>query len=70
VAAVRNLGAPLLLVVDGEDPRMPESVVRRVFDAHPGRTRLWVAEGAPHSGASQAPGYWEVVLAFLDDAGV
>ena len=70
VAAARDLGAALLLIVDGEDPRMPETVVRRVYDAHPGPKQLWVAEGAPHSGASQRPGYWEAVLGFLDDAGV
>ena len=70
VAAARDVSAALLLIVDGEDPRMPESVVRRVFDAHPGPKQLWVAEGAPHSGASRASGYWETVLAFLDDAGV
>jgi pimeloyl-ACP methyl ester carboxylesterase len=70
VAAARSVGAALLLIVDGHDPRMPETVVRRVFDAHPGPKRLWVAEGAPHSGASRVPGYWETVLAFLEDAGV
>lgn len=70
VAAARDVTAPLLLIVDGEDERMPEAVVRRVFDAHPGPKRLWRAPGAPHSGASVAPGYWETVLAFLDEAGV
>ena len=70
VAAAREMSAPLLLVVDGEDLRMPEAVVRRVYDAHPGPKRLWVADGAPHSGGSHAPGYWETVLAFLDDQGL
>jgi hypothetical protein len=49
---------------------MPEAVVRRVFEAHPGPRRLWVAERASHSGASLAPGYWETVLAFLEEHGV
>jgi hypothetical protein len=49
---------------------MPEPVVRRVFEAHPGPKRLWVAEGAPHSGARNASGYWETILAFLEEAGV
>jgi len=70
VAAARDVSAALLLIIDGEDPRMPRSVVRRVFDAHPGPKQMWVAQGAPHSGASRASGYWETVLAFLDDTGV
>jgi len=70
VASARRMTAPLLLVVDGEDLRMPEAVVRRVYDAHPGPKQLWVADGAPHSGGSHAPGYWETVLAFLDDQGL
>jgi pimeloyl-ACP methyl ester carboxylesterase len=70
VDAVRRVRAPLLLIVDGDDPRVPESVVRRVFDAHPGPRQLWVADGAPHSGASLVPGYWETVLAFLDEQGL
>jgi len=43
--------------------------VRRVFDAHPGPKRLWIAPGAPHAGASGSPGYWPVVLGFVDDNG-
>lgn len=70
VAAAAQMRAPLLLILDGEDPRMPEPVVRRVLDAHPGPKRLWVAEGAPHSEARGAPGYWETILAFLEEAGV
>jgi alpha-beta hydrolase superfamily lysophospholipase len=70
VDAARRMQAPLLLIVDGDDPRMPEAVVRRVFEAHPGPRRLWVAEAAPHSGGSLAPGYWETVLAFLDEHGL
>jgi len=69
VDAARRITAPLLIIADGEDERMPESVVRRVYAAHPGPGRLWVAPGAPHSGGSAAPGYWETVLAFLDEAG-
>jgi pimeloyl-ACP methyl ester carboxylesterase len=69
VAAAGRTSAPLLLIVDGEDLRMPEAVVRRVFDAHPGPKQLWVAEGAPHSGASHARGYWETVLGFLEEHG-
>jgi len=70
VAAAGAMRAPLLLILDGEDPRMPEAVVRRVLDAHPGPKRLWVAEGAQHSGARSVSGYWETILAFLEDAGV
>jgi pimeloyl-ACP methyl ester carboxylesterase len=70
VAAARRVRAPLLAIVDGADPRMPEAVVRRVFDAHPGPKRLWVAPGAPHAGASLTPGYWEEVFGFLRDNGM
>jgi hypothetical protein len=49
---------------------MPETIVRRVYNAHPGPRKLWVAEGAPHSGASLAPGYWETVVAFLEEQGL
>jgi len=69
IAAARSVKAPLLAIVDGADPRMPEAVVRRVFDAHPGPKRLWIAPGAPHAGASSSPGYWPVVLGFVDDNG-
>ena len=70
VAAAAEMKAPLLLILDGEDLRMPEPVVRRVLDAHPGPKRFWVAEGAPHSAARNASGYWETILAFLEEAGV
>lgn len=70
VAAARRLRAPLLAIVDGADDRMPETVVRRVLDAHPGPKRLWVAPGAEHVGASLSPGYWPVVMDFLEDSGV
>ena len=70
VAAARRLRAPLLAIVDGADDRMPESVVRRILDAHPGPKRLWVAPGAGHVGASLTAGYWPVVLEFLKESGV
>jgi uncharacterized protein len=70
VAAARRVRAPLLAIVDGADDRMPEAVVRRVFDAHPGPRRLWVAPGSPHVGASHHPDYWGVVTGFLADNGL
>jgi pimeloyl-ACP methyl ester carboxylesterase len=70
VAAARGLRAPLLAIVDGADDRMPEVVVRRVFDAHRGPRRLWVAPGAGHVGASAHPDYWPVVTAFLEENGL
>ena len=70
VAAARRLRAPLLAIVDGADDRMPESVVRRILDAHPGPKRLWVAPGAGHVGASLSAHYWPVVLGFLGENGV
>jgi pimeloyl-ACP methyl ester carboxylesterase len=70
VAAAWRLRAPLLAIVDGADDRMPEVVVRRILDAHPGPKRLWIAPGAGHVGASLTAGYWPVVFGFLDDNGV
>jgi pimeloyl-ACP methyl ester carboxylesterase len=70
VAAARRIRAPLLAIVDGADPRMTEAVVRRVFDAHPGPKKLWIAPGAEHTGASLNKGYWPTVLGFLDEFGV
>ncbi len=71
--AARRIAAPLLLIADGADVRMPERVVRRVHDAHeaahPGRTSLWVVPGALHTGAGAHPDYWSRVFAFLDAAG-
>jgi hypothetical protein len=49
---------------------MPEPVVRRVFDAHPGPKALWIAPGASHAGAQFAPGYWPAVLGFLTQHGL
>jgi pimeloyl-ACP methyl ester carboxylesterase len=70
VAAARRIRAPLLAIVDGADPRMTEAIVRRVFDAHPGPKKLWVAPGAEHTGATFSQGYWPTVLDFLDESGV
>ena len=70
VAATRRLRAPLLAIVDGADDRMPERVVRRILDAHPGPKKLLVAPGAGHVGASLTAGYWPVVLDFLQANGL
>ena len=66
VAAARRIHAPLLAIVDGADPRMPEPVVRRIVDAHEGPHRLWVAPGAGHVGAFFEPGWATVVGGFLE----
>lgn len=70
VEAARHTRAALLVIQDADDPRMPEPVVRRVFDAHPGPKRYWTAPGAGHAGAPSAPGYWQTVLGFLDANGL
>jgi alpha-beta hydrolase superfamily lysophospholipase len=70
VRAASRLRAPLLTIVDGDDPRMPEAVVRRVYDAHPGPKRIWVAPGVPHVGAVLRPDYWQQVTAFLEAHGL
>jgi uncharacterized protein len=69
VAAARRLRAPLLAIADGGDARMPEAVVRRVYDAHPGPKRFWLVPGADHLGAMLSPEYWPRVVGFLDDNG-
>ena len=68
-AASRCRGA-LLAIADGGDDRMPEPVVRRVFDAHPGPKAFWVAPGAPHVGAVLHPDYWPTVERFLRENGL
>jgi len=70
VAAAARVRAPLLAIADGADERMPEAVVRRVFSAHPGPKRMWVAAGAPHVGAWVHPDYWAVLTGFLADHGL
>jgi hypothetical protein len=65
VAAAGQARGALLAIADGADDRMPEAVVRRVYDAHPGPKRFWTAPGAPHVGASLDPAYWPTVTAFL-----
>ena len=70
VVAARRIRAPLLAIVDGADERMPEPVVRRVVDAHPGAHRLWVAPGATHVGAILDPGWRGVVIGFLEEQGL
>jgi pimeloyl-ACP methyl ester carboxylesterase len=65
LAAARAIRAPLLAIVDGDDPRMPEAVVRRIVDAHPGPKRLWVAAGASHVGALFHPEYWKQLGDFI-----
>jgi pimeloyl-ACP methyl ester carboxylesterase len=70
VAAAGAVEGALLAIVDGEDDRMPEEVVRRVYDAHRGPKRLWVARGAGHVGAAFVDGYWEEVGGFLEENGI
>ena len=70
VAAARSIRAPLLAIVDGADERMPEPVVRRIFDAHHGPRQLWVAPGAGHVAASLHPDYWTVLTGFLAENGL
>jgi pimeloyl-ACP methyl ester carboxylesterase len=67
VAAAPRVDAPLLAIVDGEDRRMPESVVRRIVDAHPGPSRLWIAPGVDHVGGISHPDWKAIVLRFLDE---
>ena len=67
VAAARRIRAPLLAIVDGNDQRMPEPVVRRIVEAHPGPNKLWVASGVDHVGAISHPDWEKVVFGFLEE---
>ena len=49
---------------------MPEAVVRRIYDAHPGPKRLWVAPGVDHVGAIMLRDHWPRVRAFLEESGL
>jgi uncharacterized protein len=70
VAAAAQARGALLAIADGADDRMPEVVVRRVFDAHRGPKRMWVAPDALHVGASLHPDYWPTVEGFLAENGL
>jgi pimeloyl-ACP methyl ester carboxylesterase len=70
VAAASRIRAPLLAIVDGDDRRMPEPVVRRIVDAHPGPHELWIASGVGHVGAILHPDWSRVVLGFLEEHGI
>ena len=70
VAAAARIQAPLFAIVDGQDLRMPEPVVRRIYDSHRGPKRLWVAPGVDHVGAIQLPEYAPRLRAFLDENGL
>ena len=70
VDAAAHTPAALLAIADGDDPRMPEAVVRRVYDAHHGPKAFWVAPGAGHVGASGCAGYWPTVMGFLERQGL
>jgi pimeloyl-ACP methyl ester carboxylesterase len=69
VAAAARVRAPLLAICDALDRRMPEPVVRRVHDAHPGPKRFWLCPGADHVAASLHPDYWRQLTSFLNEIG-
>jgi uncharacterized protein len=70
VEAARRIRAPLFAIVDGEDQRMSEAIVRRIYDAHPGPKRLWIAPGVDHVGAITLREYGPRLRAFLDESGL
>ena len=67
MAAAARINAPLLAIVDGADKQMPEAVVRRIVDAHPGPNELWVASDVGHVGAILHPDWEKVVFKFLEE---
>jgi uncharacterized protein len=70
VAAARRIRAPLLAVAGGMDPRMPEAVVRRIYDAHPGPKKLWVVPNASHIEAQLHREYDLRLFEFLEEHGL
>lgn len=52
-----------------DDPRMPEAVVRRIYDARPGPERLWVGPGGDNVGAIALPDYCPHVRSFVEEHG-
>jgi pimeloyl-ACP methyl ester carboxylesterase len=70
VAAAKRIRAPLLAIVDGDDPRMPEPVVRRILEAHPGPKKMWIAPDVGHVGAILHPDWKKEILGFLDENGI
>lgn len=70
VAAARHIRAPLFALAGAADPRMPERVVRRIHDAHPGPKAIWIVPGADHIGAQLHPDYERRVTAFLEEHGL
>ncbi|MGH9323613.1 MAG: alpha/beta hydrolase [Vicinamibacteria bacterium] len=66
VHAAERVEAPILAIVDGLDERMPESVVRRILDAHRGPHRLWIAAGVDHVGAIEHQDWGKEILQFLE----
>jgi len=70
VVAARRIRAPLFAIVDGADPRMPEAVVRAIYDAHSGPKKIWIAPGAEHVGAVQLADYAGRIRGFLEENGL
>ena len=70
VAAARRIRAPLLAIADANDPRMPERVVRRIYDAHPGPKEIWIVPGRDHVEARADPRYEQRLTAFLTTHGL
>jgi pimeloyl-ACP methyl ester carboxylesterase len=70
IEAARQLHMPLMLLAGGADPRMPEAVVRRIYDAHPGPKEVWVVPGADHVGARLDADYDRRLDAFLKRNGL
>lgn len=65
VKAAARMNAPFLAIADGLDQRMPEPVIRRIVDAHPGPNQMWVAEDVDHVGSFWNPDWEETVFGFL-----
>lgn len=70
VEAAKQIEAPLLAIVDGEDRRMPKEVVSRIVEAHPGKHELWIADGVDHVGAIHHENWQAKLTTFLDQNGL
>jgi pimeloyl-ACP methyl ester carboxylesterase len=65
--ALPRYGGPAAFVVAGRDEVVFADLGRALFDAYPGRKRLWTEERATHNGLDWRPGLarWREIVEFL-----
>jgi pimeloyl-ACP methyl ester carboxylesterase len=66
IAAIRKVKCPVLILAAESDTRMPQSVVRPIFDAAPEPKQYWVIPHTEHETRSFEPDYRATVGKFLE----